>query len=73
MTRGMGKWKSEFDLKGSRLAIRAGPASRERERERERECEGWREEWRELERPKTKEEWRELEREGWTLKNEEKF
>ena len=37
MNKGMGKIKSEFDLKGSRLAIRAGPASRERERERERE------------------------------------
>ena len=30
MTRGMRKWKSKFDLKGSRLAIGAG---RERERE----------------------------------------
>ena len=35
MTKGMGKWKSEFDLKGSRLAIGAG-------RERERE---WSEDW----------------------------
>ena len=33
----MGKIKSEFVLKGSRLAVGAGPASRERDRERERE------------------------------------
>ena len=31
MTRGMGKIKSEFDLKGSRLAVGVG-------RKREREC-----------------------------------
>ena len=35
MTRGMGKIKSEFDLKGSRLAVGVG---RKRERERERVC-----------------------------------
>ena len=44
MNRGMGKIKSKFDLKGSRLAVGAGPAGRERDREREREsvcvCEG---------------------------------
>ena len=34
MTRGMGKIKSEFDLKDSRLVVGAG---------RERESEGWRE------------------------------
>ena len=33
--RGMGKIKSQFDLKGSQLAIGAG-RKRERERERER-------------------------------------
>ena len=33
----MGKIKSQFDLKGSRLAVGVG-----RERERERESEGWR-------------------------------
>ena len=38
MTRGMGKWKSEFDLKGSRLAVGAG---------REREC-VWSEDWTEV-------------------------
>ena len=32
----MGKIKSEFDLKGSRLAVGAGSIGRERERERER-------------------------------------
>ena len=37
MNKGMGKIKSEFDLKGSRLAIGVGPAARERDRERERE------------------------------------
>ena len=36
MNRGMGKIKSEFDLKGSRLAVGAGSIGRERERERER-------------------------------------
>ena len=34
MNRGMGKIKSEFDLKGSWLVIRAGLAGRERDRER---------------------------------------
>ena len=42
MTRGMGKIKSEFDLKGSRLAVGVG-RKRERERERVCVCEGWRE------------------------------
>ena len=36
MNRGMGKIKSEFDLKGSRLAVGAGSIGRERKRERER-------------------------------------
>ena len=36
MNRGMGKIKSEFDLKGSRLTIGARPAGRKRERERKR-------------------------------------
>ena len=49
MNRGMGKIKSEFDLKGSRLTVGAGPTGRERDREKERKSEGWREEWRELE------------------------
>ena len=35
MNRGMGKIKSEIDLKGSWLAIGAGPVGRERDRERE--------------------------------------
>ena len=35
----MGKIKSQFDLKGSRLAVGAG-REREREKEREKECEG---------------------------------
>ena len=39
-TRGMGKIKSEFDLKGSQLAVGAG---REREKEREWVSEGWKE------------------------------
>ena len=34
MNRGMGKIKSEFDLKGSQLVVGAG---RERDKERERE------------------------------------
>ena len=38
MNRGMGKIKSKFDLKGSRLTVGARLAGREREREREREC-----------------------------------
>ena len=33
MNRSMGKIKSKFDLKGSRLAVGAGPTGRERERE----------------------------------------
>ena len=37
MNRGMGKIKSEFDLKGSRLVVGAGSIGREREREREGE------------------------------------
>ena len=37
MNRGMGKIKSEFDLKGSRLAVGARPASRKRDKERESE------------------------------------
>ena len=44
MNRGMGKIKSKFDLKGSRLTVGAGPAGRERDREKERESEGRREE-----------------------------
>ena len=36
MNRSMGNIKSEFDLKGSRLAVGAGPTGREREKERER-------------------------------------
>ena len=40
MNRGMGKIKSEFDLKGSRLIVGVGPAGRERDREKERESEG---------------------------------
>jgi len=37
MNRGMGKIKSEFDLKGSQLAVGAGLADRERDIEREKE------------------------------------
>ena len=39
MNRSMGKIKSKFDLKGSRLAVGAGPTGRERDIERERERE----------------------------------
>ena len=35
----MGKIKSQFDFKGSRLAVGVG-REREREKEREKECEG---------------------------------
>ena len=49
MNRGMGKIKSKFDLKGSRLIVGAGPAGRESLKRRVKRV-------RVLERPKTKEE-----------------
>ena len=71
MNRGIGKIKSEFDLKGSWLTIGTGPAGREREWRLKRRVKRVRV----LERPKTKEERerereRERESECWTLRNE---